>query len=72
MKRKSIMNGSVCLAVVMLGCAGVAQAQDATVDAAGGEALYRQHCASCHDAGVPRAATRATLALLSPEQIRSA
>jgi polyvinyl alcohol dehydrogenase (cytochrome) len=56
----------------MLGLAGAASAQDAATDVAGSEALYRQHCASCHDGGVPRAANRATLSLLSSEQIRSA
>jgi polyvinyl alcohol dehydrogenase (cytochrome) len=36
-----------------------------------GEALYKQHCATCHDAGVPRAAARSVLEKLSPEGIRA-
>jgi polyvinyl alcohol dehydrogenase (cytochrome) len=38
---------------------------------ADGEALYRQHCATCHDAGVPRAAARSVLEKLSPDSIRA-
>src|SRR5258706_3058172 len=37
-----------------------------------GEALYKEHCASCHEAGVSRAAPRAALARLSPDNIRFA
>ena len=37
-----------------------------------GEALYRDNCASCHEAGVPRAVPRASLSRLSPESIRFA
>jgi len=36
-----------------------------------GEALYKQHCATCHDAGVPRAAARSVLQQLSPDDIRT-
>jgi len=36
-----------------------------------GEALYKQHCATCHDAGVPRAAARSVLQKLSPDSIRT-
>ncbi|HKA41099.1 MAG TPA: PQQ-binding-like beta-propeller repeat protein [Burkholderiales bacterium] len=36
-----------------------------------GEALYKQHCAICHDAGVPRAAARSALEKLSPDSIRT-
>ena len=36
-----------------------------------GEALYKQHCATCHDAGVPRAAARSVLEKLSPDSIRT-
>ena len=40
--------------------------------AGNGEALYREHCAGCHEAGVPRAVNRPTLARLSAENIRFA
>jgi polyvinyl alcohol dehydrogenase (cytochrome) len=36
-----------------------------------GEALYIEHCATCHDAGVPRAAARSVLEKLSPDSIRT-
>lgn len=36
------------------------------------EPLYRQRCAACHDAGVPRAPTRESLGQMSPENIRFA
>src|SRR5215471_740112 len=36
-----------------------------------GEALYKQHCATCHDAGVPRAPARGVLEKLPPESIRT-
>src|SRR5215467_10200840 len=36
-----------------------------------GEALYKQHCATCHDAGVPRAAARSVLEKLSSDSIRT-
>src|SRR5215468_2130619 len=39
--------------------------------APGGEALYKQHCATCHDAGVPRAPARGVLEKLSPDSIRT-
>src|SRR5215831_14000683 len=39
--------------------------------AADGEALYKQHCATCHDAGVPRAPARNVLEKLSPDSIRA-
>src|SRR5579862_6771510 len=42
---------------------GAAAAED-------GAAIYKEHCAVCHDAGVTRAAPRATLAKLPADQIR--
>jgi polyvinyl alcohol dehydrogenase (cytochrome) len=38
----------------------------------GGEAVYKQQCASCHEGGVPRAASRAALGRLAPDTIRFA
>ena len=34
-----------------------------------GAALYKKHCASCHDAGAARVPPRSTLEQLSPERI---
>jgi polyvinyl alcohol dehydrogenase (cytochrome) len=48
-----------------------AQAQSAAPDTQG-EGVYREHCATCHEAGVPRAANRTGLASLSAEKVRSA
>jgi polyvinyl alcohol dehydrogenase (cytochrome) len=36
-----------------------------------GEALYKQHCAACHDGGVPRTAARSVLERLSADSIRT-
>jgi len=41
-------------------------------DASQSEALYTQRCATCHEAGVPRAPNREALARLSPDVIRQA
>src|SRR5262249_9241512 len=37
-----------------------------------GEEIYREHCASCHDRGVPRAPTRVALSHMSADNIRFA
>src|SRR5215469_12041138 len=37
-----------------------------------GDKIYREHCASCHDTGVPRAPARAALSHMSPDNIRFA
>lgn len=42
------------------------------VTAQNGEAVYKKNCAACHDAGVPRAPTRAAMSRMSPESVRSA
>jgi polyvinyl alcohol dehydrogenase (cytochrome) len=46
----------------------------ANVEAQGrdGEAVYKQSCATCHEGGVPRAASRAALGRLAPDAIRFA
>ena len=49
---------------------GVAQGQSPSNNE--GDALYREHCAKCHDTGVPRAPDRATMARMSAEAIRVA
>ena len=56
---------TVLLALVMVTAAAHGQS------APDGEALYKQHCATCHDAGVPRAAARSVLEKLSPDSIRT-
>ena len=48
-----------------------AQAQEAAANKAG-EALYKQRCAGCHEAGVPRAPNRAALKEMSAGNIRDA
>src|SRR5580658_7152247 len=42
----------------------------AALSAQDGGALYRQHCASCHDGGVGRAPQPAALKQMSPENVQ--
>src|SRR5271154_1051018 len=44
----------------------------ASLCAQDGNALYRQHCASCHDGGVGRAPQPAALKQMSPENVQFA
>src|SRR5207253_10977026 len=37
-----------------------------------GEALYKQHCASCHDGTMPRMPNREALRALTPEHVDTA
>ncbi len=53
------------LAAVLAATSGAASAQD-------GAALYKEHCASCHDAGVDRAPSREALHAMSPQRILEA
>src|SRR5207245_2513874 len=41
----------------------------AALGAEDGAALYRKHCAGCHDSGAARVPSRAALQRLSPERI---
>ena len=50
--------------------ASSAQNENAATDP--GQALYREHCASCHDGGASRAPSRAALEEMSQENIRFA
>ena len=52
------------------GVATAAQSQAAP--GSDGAAVYRERCAMCHDGSVPRAASRAALAQMSPDAIRLA
>src|SRR5215813_4180302 len=66
--------GSVCVAACLsvAGIGTAAQNQPAPPAASDGEAVYRTTCATCHEAGVPRAGNRATLARMSADNIRFA
>jgi polyvinyl alcohol dehydrogenase (cytochrome) len=60
----------------MIGCLGLlapamATAQTAPV-APNGEAVYRQHCAGCHNGTMPRMPTRDALKSLTPEHVETA
>jgi polyvinyl alcohol dehydrogenase (cytochrome) len=68
---RHLIIGYVCVAAC-LSVAGVrtaAQNQPAPPAASDGEAVYRTACATCHEAGVPRAGNRATLARMSADNI---
>jgi polyvinyl alcohol dehydrogenase (cytochrome) len=52
----------VLLAIIAPACGAVA-------DEPSGEALYREHCAQCHEAGIARAPSTAALKQMSPYQI---
>jgi polyvinyl alcohol dehydrogenase (cytochrome) len=70
---KGTKAGLASLLAIIASVAGiVATAQDQTVANQGGEAVYRQHCASCHEAAVPRAPKRAAMAHISEDNIRFA
>ena len=56
---------TVLLALVAFSAAAHGQS------ASDGEALYKQHCATCHDAGVSRVPARSVLEKFSAESIRS-
>ena len=56
---------TVLLALVMVTAGAHGQS------APDGQALYKEHCATCHDAGMPRAAARSVLEKLSPDSIRT-
>jgi polyvinyl alcohol dehydrogenase (cytochrome) len=57
----------VCLALVFV-VTGSAAAQQAP----SGEAIYKQHCASCHEGSIPRAPNREALRAMTPEAIDTA
>jgi polyvinyl alcohol dehydrogenase (cytochrome) len=57
------------LALMLVGFDSAAQAAPQAPQP-NGEALYKEHCASCHETGVPRAANRAALAKIAPDNVR--
>ena len=63
---------SVLAFIFALGTGSAASAQNANAATNPGQALYREHCASCHDGGASRAPSRAALEQMSVENIRFA
>ena len=56
-----------CVTLGVLFLAAVASAQ-----APSGEAVYKQHCAACHEDSIPRMPTREALRGLTPEHVETA
>lgn len=73
---RSLVFGFLASTIALVGASRLAATQPQTTTpaaaASGGEAFYREHCAACHETGVPRAAPRSTLVRLSSENIRFA
>lgn len=67
-----IMVWPFLVVLVLVGACSRVRAQDNSTANRDMEGLYRQHCAACHDGGVPRAPNRAALALMAAENIRFA
>jgi polyvinyl alcohol dehydrogenase (cytochrome) len=61
--------GAIQVAICGLVASAVHAERTSSVD---GSALYNERCATCHEAGVPRAANRASLARISAENLRLA
>jgi polyvinyl alcohol dehydrogenase (cytochrome) len=57
---------------VVIGAGTVTSAQNENAAVNPGQALYREHCGSCHDGGASRAPSRAALEQMSVENIRFA
>src|SRR5215471_7127695 len=55
----------VAASVVLLPIVAAAQAPN-------GEAIYRQHCAGCHNGSMPRMPNRDALKTLTPEHVETA
>ena len=66
------VSAAAALAVVSVKVAAQNPPAAATTGAADGESVYRTTCATCHEAGIPRAGNRATLGRLSADNIRFA
>src|SRR5262245_32483297 len=63
------MRSRLALAVLVSALPSVASAQQSVPD---GEALYKEHCAACHDRSLPRIPSREALRGLSPEVVDTA
>src|SRR5262249_60937942 len=58
---------------LMIGCLFVAPVvATAQTAAPNGEAVYRQHCAGCHNGTMPRMPNRDALKTLTPEHVETA
>src|SRR5580765_7664485 len=64
---RTFLIGCLCL---LLPTAAVAQTPNAA--APNGEAIYRQHCAGCHNGTLPRMPGREALKTLTPEHVETA
>ena len=62
------MRRVILLSVIVGVLPSLAGAQQA---APSGAAVYKQHCAGCHESAIPRIPTRQGLAAMSPEHIES-
>jgi polyvinyl alcohol dehydrogenase (cytochrome) len=71
---RSVIIGYLCVAAGLSVTAVLtaAQNQQAAQAASEGELVYRNTCATCHEAGVPRTGNRDTLARMSADNIRFA
>src|SRR5580765_3142414 len=63
------MRHVIVSAAVALSVPAVVLAQSAAPD---GEAVYRQHCAGCHNGTMPRMPSRDALRTLTPEHVETA
>src|SRR5262245_25312532 len=61
------MRGLVALVVLVWGVPLIASAQTPN-----GEAVYKQHCAGCHEGSLPRMPSREALKSFSPEAVETA
>ena len=63
------MRNVAAIAFLLLGTPAFLAAQQPAVN---GEAVYRQHCAACHDGSLPRMPSRDALRTLTPEHVETA
>src|SRR6476659_1333186 len=63
------MRSSMALALLVFVIPAMAEAQQA---APNGEAVYKQHCAGCHEGSMPRMPNREALRGMAPEAVDTA
>jgi polyvinyl alcohol dehydrogenase (cytochrome) len=68
---KSLLRSDVLVGAALV-VVGVASSAFAQATAPSGEAVYKQHCAGCHEGSLPRMPTREALRGLSPEHVETA